>query len=269
MIETFKEILRDHFHFRRQLLKLAKSDLIKQYRGAAFGWAWAVIKPAIRILVFWFAFDIGLRVGKPMNGRPYFLWLICGYIPWFYMQDDLNRGASSIRSYKYLVKSIKFPISTIPTFISLSNLGVSLVLQLIMIAIFWMFGFPPTKYYLEIPLFILMMFVFFTAWGLFSGMLSAISRDFQNFVRAVVPALFWLSGIIYDVNEMASRTLREILLFNPITICANGYRNAMIHEVWFWETPIEMRNYCIVTLIMILLAVWAYRKLKKDIPDVL
>ena len=30
-----------------------------------------------------------------------------------------------------------------------------------------------------------------------------------------------------------------------------------------------MRNYLVITVVMILLAVWAYRRLKKDIPDVL
>lgn len=268
-MKTLKEILRDHITFRGQLFKLAKSDVIKMYRGAAFGWAWAVIKPAVQIFVFWFAFTVGLRVGKPQNGYPYFLWLIAGYVPWFYMRDTLNRGAGSIRKYKYLVKQIKYPVDTIPTFVSMSNMYMSLVLQIVMIIIFWALGFPPNIYYLEIPLFVLMMFVFFTAWSLFSGMLSAISKDFLNLVKAVVPALFWMSGIMYNVREIHSHILQEILLYNPVTICANGYRNALIYHKWFWETPVEMRNYLIVTVIMIVLAVWSYYRLKKDIPDVL
>ena len=54
-----------------------------------------------------------------------------------------------------------------------------------------------------------------------------------------------------------------------MTICANGYRNVFIKHVWFWETPEELRNYVIVLIVMGALAVWAYGRLKKEIPDVL
>ena len=268
-MNTFKEIIHDHIAFRGQILKLAKSDIVKTYRGAALGWAWAVIRPATTIFVFWFAFTVGLRGGKPINGYPFFLWLIAGFTPWFYMRDTLTNGAGAIRRYHFLVKRIKFPVDTIPTFVSLGNFLTNLVLQGIMIAIFIGFGYRPTIYYLQLPLYWLMMVVFFTWWGLFSSMLSCISKDFLNLVKSMTQPLFWLSGIVYDASRIHYNWIREILLFNPVTQIANGFRNSLVYHRWFWETPVELRNYCIVTVIMALLAVWAYRKLKKEIPDVL
>ena len=41
-METLKEILKAHIDYRKQLFKLAKSDIIKTYKGAALGWAWAL-----------------------------------------------------------------------------------------------------------------------------------------------------------------------------------------------------------------------------------
>ena len=114
-----------------------------------------------------------------------------------------------------------------------------------------------------------MMFLFFTCWGLFSGVLSAISKDFLNLVKAMTTALFWMSGIIYNANGIDQEWIKNILLFNPITLIANGYRNCFIYKQWFWETPQELLNFAIVYLIMIILAVRSYRKLRKDIPDVL
>ncbi len=60
-------ILKEHKTYRQQILKLAKADLVKTYRGAALGWSWAIIKPAVTIFVYWFAFAIGLRAGKDVN----------------------------------------------------------------------------------------------------------------------------------------------------------------------------------------------------------
>lgn len=268
-MNTLAEILSDHWTFRKQIRKLAKSDIIKKYRGAALGWTWAVIQPSITIFVFWFAFSIGIRKGKPIDGYPFFLWMIAGFIPWFYMSNVLNGGAASIRKYAYLVKRIKFPVDTIPTFVSLSNLLVNIALQIAMLLIYAGFGYYPNKYYLQIPILILAMFAFFTCWALFAGMLSAMSKDFQNLVKAATQALFWMSGILYDANRIKILWIKKMMLFNPITLICNGYRDTMIHQRWIWESPHLIRNYLIVLFIMMILAVWAYWRLKKEIPDVL
>ena len=142
-------------------------------------------------------------------------------------------------------------------------------LMLVLFGIYIAFGYMPTVYLLQLPLYMLMMFMFFTVWGLFAGVLSAISKDFLNLVKSLVQALFWLSGILYDANSISQVWIRNILLFNPVTLIVNGYRNALIRQVWFFENLSELRNFGIVFVIMLALAVWAYKKLKKDIPDVL
>jgi len=35
-VKVVKEILKDHIEYRKQILKLAKADLVKTYRGSAF-----------------------------------------------------------------------------------------------------------------------------------------------------------------------------------------------------------------------------------------
>ena len=96
-----KEVLNENRHFFKQILKLSKSELIKTYKGAALGPAWAVIKPVITIFVYWFAFAIGLRGGKPIsyNGVTvdFFPFLMVGTIPWFFMSDAILNGAGCIR----------------------------------------------------------------------------------------------------------------------------------------------------------------------------
>ena len=112
-MNIIKEIVTDHIKHRSQIFKLAIADLKKTYSGSVLGWSWAVIRPAILIFVFWFAFSFGLRKGGDVNGYPFFLWLISGMIPWYYMRDMIIGGAGSIRRYKYLVTKIKYPVSTI------------------------------------------------------------------------------------------------------------------------------------------------------------
>lgn len=70
---TFVEIVKEHIEYKQQIFKLAKSDIIRTYRGAALGWLWALIKPVTTIFVYWFAFTIGLRGGKAVNRISIFL----------------------------------------------------------------------------------------------------------------------------------------------------------------------------------------------------
>ena len=268
-MNTLKSIIQDHIKYRKQIWKLAKNDLVKAYKGSVLGWLWAIIRPMITLTIYWFAFSFGLRSGQPVEGYPYFLWLMAGMIPWYYMRSLLSGGASCLRRYTYLITKIKYPIATIPTFVNISNFLTHILLVVFMMGLYILFGFMPTIYWLQIPLFMCMAFLFFNCWALFAGVISAISRDFLNLVRSVTLAFMWLSGIFYDVNSMSNELIRDIMLFNPITIIVNGFRNSLIYEQWFWETPVEMRNYLIVTSIMLILGVWAYKKLRKDIPDVL
>ena len=248
---------------------LAKADLKKNYSGSVLGWSWALIRPSILIFVYWFAFSFGLRKGGDVNGYPFFLWLLAGVIPWYCMRDMITGGANSIRRYKYLVTKIKFPVDTIPTFVAMANMVSHAGLLVIVMVIYAAFGYMPSVYFLQIPFYMLLMFLFFAAWGIFGGVISAISRDFYNLVKSLVTALFWLSGILYDVTTINNDTIRTVLMFNPITIIVNGYRDCFINRVWFWENWQPLVNFAMVYGIMALLACWAYKKLKKDIPDVL
>ena len=263
------KILKEHLEYRQQIFKLAKADLIKTYRGAALGWSWAIIKPAVTIFVYWFAFSIGLRAGRDVSGYPFFLWLIAGTIPWFYMSDMLTAGTDSIRKYSYLVTKMKFPVSTIPTFVSISKLAVNLILIVIMIIIFCGFGFFPDIYYLQLIFYIFIGFIFWTIWALFASLLAAISKDFSNLVKSFVTAVFWLSGILWNAETITVPWIKKLLMLNPVTYLINGYRNCLINKIWFWEQPKRLMYFCIITLILLVLALWAYKEVRKEIPDVL
>lgn len=254
---------------RKLIIGLAKNDLIKTYRGSALGWVWALIKPIITIFVYWFAFTVGLRGGKPVNGYPFFLWLIAGIVPWFYMSEMITGGTFAIRKYKYLVTKMKFNVSIIPTFFSLSSLFVHVCMMVVVIFIFTIKGYMPTAYYLQLPFYLLLMFIFFTIWSLFSAPLAAISKDYGNLVKALVTAIFWLSGILWDVNTLTIVWLKTVLMFNPVTYIANGYRNVFIYKKWFFEDLPSLFAILGVTLLLGIIAVRNYNKLRTDLPDVL
>lgn len=269
MFKILKNIIEDHIDWRHQIFKLAKADIIKTYSGAALGWAWALVKPTITILVFWFAFSVGLRKSAEVAGYPFIIWMIVGMVPWFFMSEMLTQGAGSIRKYSYLVTKMKFPVGTIPTFVCFSKLAINCGLFVILLILISISGYRPDIYLLQLPIYAVFMVLFFIAWGLFSGMLSAMSKDFLNLVNALTTAIFWLSGILWDVNTIKSPLLRLILHCNPITYFATGYRNVFIYKKWIWEESTSFFVVLALFAILIAAGIWSYKKLIKEIPDVL
>lgn len=190
-------------------------------------------------------------------------------MPWFYMNDMLTAGTDTIRKYSYLVTKMKFPISTIPTFVSISKFIIFLILMVIMILIFLFMGYPPSIYILQLPFYMLLMFVFFTIWSLFASLLSSMSKDFANLVKSMITAVFWLSGILWNPETIKIGWVKKLLMINPVTFLTNGFRNCFINKTWFWEQPKRLIYFIIITVILLILAIWAYKKLRKEIPDVL
>jgi teichoic acid transport system permease protein len=266
---TLVDIVREHRDYRKQIFQLAAVDLMRTYRGSALGWLWAVIKPSVTIFVYWFAFSVGLRAGKDVGGFPFFLWLVAGIIPWFYMSEMLTQGSTNFKRYDYLVTKIRFPVSTISTFVSLSKLYVHIALLLIVVVLFILFGYPVDVYFLQLPVYVALMFVFFTMWSMFASLLSAMSKDFANVVSSFVMAIFWVSGIMWDVNQISDPVLSKVLLFNPVTFLANGYRNVFIYKRWFFQDTFALMAFLIMLAGMFGLALYTFHRLRRDIADVL
>jgi len=268
-MNTFLEIFNEHKKYTEQVFKMAKADLVKTYSGSALGWAWAVIRPVVTILIYWFAMAVGFSKSGLIDGYPYFLWLVSGLVPWFYMSDMLTQGTDCMRKYRYLITKMHFPVSTIPTFVSISKLAVNLVLILVVVIIYAILGFLPTLYFLQLFFYIFLMFLFFTCWALFAAPISAISQDFSNLVRSFVFAILWVSGVFWDAQKVDNTVIRTLLKLNPITYLVTGFRDSLMSQCWFFEHPRQFAAFMLELLFMLLLGLWSYKKLRREIPDVL
>ena len=269
------DIIHEHRHFGKQILLLAKNELIKTYKGAVIGPFWAVVKPMFTLFVYWFAFSIGLRnegnVHVMIHGERLdfarFLFMFVGFIPWFFINDSILMGSKSIRVNSQFVTKVSFPVSTIMTYTLLSRLFVSLILSAFMY-LYVLFVKGPSIYNIQFFFYCPFMFLFFLVLTWSTAPMSAISRDFQNAIVSIMAGIFWLSGIVYDSYGLKG-IFRKIMLFNPINFFANGYRNAFLYDRWFFEYKTELVIILAEFVGLLALGVFNYKRLRKKLPDVL
>ncbi|WP_418837641.1 ABC transporter permease, partial [Ruminococcus sp.] len=155
------QILKEHKGKLRQIRMLSVNELKKKYKGAALGPLWALIKPTFTLFILWFAFEIGLKRNGGVhfiNGKyTQFVFMLTGYVPWFYISECIVGGSRSIRSNKQFVTKLSFPVSNIMTFTSLSGLYIHILLCAIMYVVLLCLGFGPSIYNLQFIYYALMM----------------------------------------------------------------------------------------------------------------
>ncbi len=261
---------------------LSKNELIKTYKGAVIGPLWAVVKPAFTVFVYWFAFSVGIKklrdVGVNLGGPEafsidFFTFMFVGIIPWFFIQDSIVQGSKTLRTNRQFITKVKFPVSTILTYTGLSRLYVHLFLAIIMYG-YVVFhrvagGLPPVSVYdLQFFLYCPLMFMFFLALSWSTAPMAAFSKDFESLIVSVMSGIFWLSGIMYDSYSFTG-FLKYAMLVNPINFFANGYRNCFLYNRWFFEYKTEFVIFMVEFVVVFLLGIYNYNRLRKKLPDVL
>ncbi|WP_258552742.1 ABC transporter permease [Paraeggerthella sp.] len=273
MLSTLTTILRDNWEWRRQVGHLAIFELKKKARGAALGWAWLAVKPIVFIAVFWFALEVGLRAGDSSSPEyPYFVWLVAGLIPWFYIADMIGTGSDVLHRYSYLVDKVKFPLSCISTLYSLSTLIINAVLFVLLFVIYALYGMPWDIYLLQVPILMVLMFAFWNMVSVMMSQLSGISKDFGQLMKALSQPLFWLSGILFNMQVLAPAGFgwaADVMLFNPITFFVTAFRGALCDKVWFWEDPVFFGSFAVVFVATLVASTLIYKHFNEEVSDVL
>jgi ABC-type polysaccharide/polyol phosphate export permease len=249
-------------------LAMARFELAKRYSGSLLGIGWAVVRPAVFIGVYWFAISVGLRGGKPIEGVPYIFWLIPGIVPWFFLNDALTIGGTSIRDHRHLVTKMVFPVATIPVF-TVVSLFIAHLMLLVPSALILAFAGPGVSVHtVQIVYYLAATLLFASVAATLISTLSAISPDVGHMVRSVTRVMFWVTPIIWPLSSVHG-LLRWVILANPLTYLIEGYRHTFLAHDWIFGSLRYSVYFWALTGLLMLLSGYLFARLKPDFADVL
>lgn len=258
--------------WRSQVVALARNELDKSTKKTGLGWFWLFFQPTVYICCFWFALYIGIKSAKDgLNGTQYMLWLASGVIPWWFMRSSLRTAPSVLTGHSFLVNKVKFPLALIPVFSELSHFMLHIMLIAILTLGYFLVGGQLTIFFLQLPLLMLLMLVFFTGYSMLVGSLCAYSKDLANLLKALITPIFWLSGILFDVTTIDNSFVQTALLFDPVAFFVLGFRKVLsgVNSGWFWDDPLAFGVCLAIVAFTCALGVLLFSKLRRDLPDVL
>ncbi len=264
----FAQRLRTLAAYRELLWMLAWRDIRVRYKHSVLGAAWAVLPPAMMMLVFTFVFSQVVRVDRQrLTGTaelPYALFAFCGLVPWMFFANGLGGAIGSLVANRPLVTKIYFPREVFPLSAILSAFVDFLVgfavLMPLAATMHWMpngWQWQPSLACVHLPVVVLVQIAFMTGLGLLLSMANLFYRDVGFVFRAVIQLWMFVTCVVYQLDS-ATGWKRAVIALNPMTPIISGYRDCLL----LGRLPYSAAflNSALVTLAVLIAGWWWFRR---------
>jgi lipopolysaccharide transport system permease protein/teichoic acid transport system permease protein len=261
---SFFSYLINNFDF---IVGLTRSDFRSRYLGSHLGILWPFLQPSVTILIFWFVFQKGFRTA-PVDNVPYVLWLTSGIVPWFFITETISTSSSAICEYSFIVKKIVFNISILPTIKILSALLIHLTFISLTLFIFILQGHGPDIFWLQIPYYLIASIVFLMGLSWVTASIMVFIRDLNQAIGILLQFGFYLTPVFWSL-KMIPDNYKFFFKLNPAYYLIEGYRDALINKVWFWEKPALTLYFWSLSTAVVILGILVFKKTRPHFADVL
>jgi lipopolysaccharide transport system permease protein len=259
---TAKNYWRDLWRYRELLYFLAWRDIVVRYKQTAIGIAWALIRPALTMLVF-----VAFRrlAGLPASAVPDPILVLAAVLPWQFFSSALSESSSSLIGNANLISKVYFPRLIIPcaaVITSLVDFAVTIALLAVVMA--W-YGFAPGWQIVALPAFVAMAFGLSLGLGLMFAALNVEYRDFRYVVPFIVQFGLFVSPIAFSTSDVPEQW-RALYSLNPLVGIIDGFRWSLLAG----RAPLDGGTVWIssaVTVALMILGVWHFRKMECSFAD--
>ncbi len=243
---------------------LAWRDIAVRYRQTAIGVAWALIRPALTMLVF-----VGFRrmIGFPASGVPEPILVFSAVLPWQFFSTALSELAGSLVGNANLISKVYFPRLIIPCAAVVTSLADFLITVGLLAALMFWYGFVPSWHVGALPFFVLLAFGLSVGLGLLLAALNVEYRDFRYVVPFMVQLGLFISPVAFSTSDVPERW-RALYALNPMVGVIDGFRWSILGG----KTPLGLTTVgtsVVVSLSLLLLGVWYFRRMERSFADVI
>lgn len=270
--KNIASVASDIWKNRARMYRIAVYDYRMGGKDSYLGRVWNVLSPLIQIAAYWFVFGIGIRGGKDVeyDGRtiPYLAWMLCGLIPWLFINGGIVRGAGSVYSKATTALRLRYPIATIPAGSVLVELFNHAVMLVILAVTMFAYKIWPNLYWLNLVYYIAAAYLMLTALAMLTSTLTMIARDFQLLINSLMRLLFFMTPVLWTVDNLPEK-YQKILQLNPCLYIVDGFRDSLLYGVNFWEKPAQLAYYWIFFAVLLVIGCNAQKRYKDHFLDLL
>lgn len=247
---------------------MVRRDLTSRYKGSIIGPAWAIITPAVMIVIFTVIFSgiFGARFGAEGGHLSFALYLFCGLLPWIAFSDGIQRSTSSLTDNVNLVKRVVFPTEALPVNLALSAITQQMLGTVVVLvgALILEHAIRPTV--LLLPVLLIPQFLATVGFGWLMASLGVFIRDMPQFNQLALTAWMYLTPIFYPENIIPQK-YQWMVNLNPMAPLIRSYRRILLEgKAPDWR---GLGVTLIFAIVCFVLGYWWFERTKKAFADVL
>jgi lipopolysaccharide transport system permease protein len=221
------------WRFRDLAFQLAWRDVKVRYKQTVLGAGWAILQPAMMMVVFAAFFGGTGRVSS--GDLPYPAFVYAGLLPWIFFAGAVTAAAQSVVGSERLITKIYFPRLAIP-FAAVAAAALDAVIAFALLAglMAW-YGIPPRPVALIAPLILVAVALTAAGVGTFLAALNVAYRD----VRYVIPffiqvGLFATPSVYTQTASLSGGGVRSLVALNPMVALVSAFRGATLGGAIDW-----------------------------------
>lgn len=254
----------DVWRYRELLYFLAWRDIAVRYKQTAIGIAWAVLRPAITMIVFVLFRRL---MNTPATGVPEPVLVFAAVLPWQFFSSALAESSMSLVGNASLISKVYFPRLLVPA-AALGAAFVDFAVTLGLLAVLMAsYGLTPPMTILALPAFVALASALALGFGLWLAALTVQYRDFRYLVPFVIQVALFVSPIAFLSASVPERW-RPLYLLNPLVGVIDGFRWSILgHE--FALDPRTVIASTAIAITSLTLGVWYFRRVERRFADVI
>lgn len=204
----------------------AKAELARDASNMFLGFAWWILEPLIFMAVFYFVFGLGLRKG----GTDFVCYLLCGLVPWKWLDSTVRTASSSVASSAGLMRQVYFPKWILPVYIILANTYKYLIVLVLLIISLQLINGNISVVWLWLVAVVAVQLFFIIGLSLVCAAFVPLIPDLRYVINYGMTLLFFVSGIFFSINDLAP-PIRDTLSWLPSVLIIDFYRDILLFNL--------------------------------------
>lgn len=203
-------------------------------------YVWWVLEPLLFVAVFYLVFSVILASGR----ADFLVFLMCGKLPFVWFSKSVNQASNSLVTSGGLIGRIHIPKTLFPMAVIQEGLYKQSVVFALLIIVLLAFGYVPNFGWLYLVPIMLTQYLMIVSCGIIGAVIVCYVRDFSMLISLFMTFLMFVSGIFWDVRNLAPAKAELVLAFNPIAFLLDAYR-----QVLMYETTPDLSHLCLLIVI--------------------
>lgn len=208
-------------------MSLVRMDLRTRYRRSLIGMGWSLLQPLAMTTVLWVAFQHFV----PVRTESYVSHLLTGMVVWNFILNSALQGCQCFFQSESYIRQCPLPLAIYPLRTAIGAFFHFLMGLVVMVAVCaFLVGAPGLDALSSLVPTIVLLFAFAWSLAVLCGTANVYFNDTQHLAEVLFQILFYLTPIIYRLEDLGRHRLGAVLQWSPIVAFLNLVREPLLNH---------------------------------------